>query len=262
MSAPDSSAEPFVLKLADCRDAEVVGGKAINLARLINAGFPVPGGFAVTTHAFRVAAGVPEVPDIVREAVLAAYRRMGSPVVAVRSSATAEDLAEASMAGQYETFLDVEGEEELIEAVAKCWASLDSARSRAYLAEHGIERAGVAMGVVVQRQVAAEAAGVMFTANPKPGALGRDAHRVELGTRRGGGVGDRATRHTGAGSRHRGGEVDHGRQQGGLDPGRFARPRGGARRAARATLVELAAGLRLVADGTRGDGALRGGAGC
>ena len=100
------SSKPYILPLADCRDAAVVGGKAINLSRLINAGFPVPGGFAVTTNAYRVAQAA-ELPPDVRDAIVSAYRGMGAPVVAVRSSATAEDLVDASMAGQYETFLDV-----------------------------------------------------------------------------------------------------------------------------------------------------------
>jgi len=164
---------PHILALADCRDAAVVGGKATNLSRLINAGFPTPGGFAVTTNAYRAAANAEEMPAEIRDAIVAAYRNMGSPTVAVRSSATAEDLADASMAGQYETYLDVEGEQEVVEAVIKCWASLDSDRVRAYLEEHGIDRAQVAMGVVVQRQVPADVAGVLFTANPKPGALGQ-----------------------------------------------------------------------------------------
>jgi len=163
---------PLVISLADCRDASVVGGKAINLTRLIGAGFPVPGGFAITTTAFRAAMGKSPMPADVRDAILTAYRGMGSPVVAVRSSATAEDLAEASMAGQYETCLDVVGEEEVLEAVVRCWASLDSDRVCAYLQQHGIDRADVAMGVVVQRQVQADVAGVLFTANPRPGALG------------------------------------------------------------------------------------------
>ena len=163
---------PYTLPLADCRDTAIVGGKAINLARLINAGFPVPGGFAIATGAYRAAKSAAEPPDDVRNAILAAYRDMGCGVVAVRSSATAEDLAEASMAGQYETFLDIEGEQELIDAVRKCWASVDSERVRAYLGEHGIDPTRVAMAVVVQKQVAADIAGVLFTANPKPGALG------------------------------------------------------------------------------------------
>jgi pyruvate,water dikinase len=169
-----STPAPLVISLADCRDASVMGGKAINLSRLIGAGFPVPSGFAVTTSAYRAAEqDHTEMPTEVRDAILAAYRDLGSPIVAVRSSATAEDLADASMAGQYETYLDVEGEQEVVEAVIKCWASLDSDRVRVYLEEHGIDRTQVAMGVVVQRQVPADVAGVLFTANPKPGALGQ-----------------------------------------------------------------------------------------
>ncbi|MCX6996964.1 MAG: PEP-utilizing enzyme [Kiritimatiellaeota bacterium] len=162
---------PFILPLADCRDPAAVGGKALNLSRLINAGFPVPGGFAVTTGAYRAARGA-GLPVAVREAIVSAYQTMGAPVVAVRSSATAEDLGDASMAGQYETFLDVEGEQEVVAAVTKCWASLNSERVRVYLEEHGINRAQVAMGVVVQQLVPADVAGVLFTANPRPGALG------------------------------------------------------------------------------------------
>ena len=94
---------------------------------------------------------------------------MGGGRVAVRSSATAEDMAAASMAGQYETFLDVDDEASLLDAVRCCWASLDSPRTRAYLAEHGIDPRQVAMAVVVQRLVPADVAGVLFTANPQTG---------------------------------------------------------------------------------------------
>ena len=90
----------------------------------------------------------------------------------MRSSAAAEDLANASMAGQYETFLDIEGEEELLDAVRRCWASLDSPRIRAYLREHRIDPARVAMAVVVQRLVSADVAGVLFTANPNESQMG------------------------------------------------------------------------------------------
>ena len=76
------------------------------------------------------------------------------------------------MAGQCETFLDVEGETELLEAVRRCWASLDAPRIRAYLGEHGIDPAEVAMAVVVQRLVPADVAGVLFTVDPKGGGRG------------------------------------------------------------------------------------------
>ena len=95
---------------------------------------------------------------------------MGSPAVAVRSSATAEDMSEASMAGQYDTFLDIQDEESLLNRVRCCWASLDSPRTRAYLKEHGIELSQVAMAVVVQRLVPSDVAGVLFTANPQTGS--------------------------------------------------------------------------------------------
>src|SRR5262249_24104841 len=107
----------------------------------------------------------------VQEEIITSYRGMGLGRVAVRSSATAEDMGNASMAGQYETFLDIEGEATLLDAVAKCWASLDQPRTRAYLTEHGIDINMVSMAVVVQRLVHADVAGVLFTANPHDGAI-------------------------------------------------------------------------------------------
>ncbi|WP_370831318.1 PEP/pyruvate-binding domain-containing protein [Kocuria sediminis] len=122
----------------------------------------MPDGFCLTTEAYRSGA-VPE------GAVLAAYERLGGGPVAVRSSATAEDLPGASFAGQQDTVLDVEGEDALLAAIRLCWASVDSERAVAYRAGQGLETADVAMAVVVQRMVAPTAAGVMFTANPLTG---------------------------------------------------------------------------------------------
>src|SRR5438552_852262 len=139
----------FVWELAECRDVALVGGKGANLGKLVRAGFPVPGGFVVGTRAFEYArelaggrrdAAPLNIPAEVVEEILQAYRAMGGGPVAVRSSATAEDMAAASMAGQYETYLDVEGEAELLEKVRHCWQSLDTPRIRAYLEEHGIEQ--------------------------------------------------------------------------------------------------------------------------
>jgi len=161
---------PLVLPLGDCQDIRLVGGKAINLARLIVAGFPVPDGFVVTTVAFRQAMRDGVMSAELTAEIAAAYQRLGAPVVAVRSSATAEDLAGASMAGQYETFLDLSGEAEVIAAIGKCWASLHTDRTRTYLAEHGIDGGEVAMAVVVQQLVPADIAGVLFTANPRTGS--------------------------------------------------------------------------------------------
>jgi len=164
---------PWVLSLADSRDKQLVGGKAINLSRLIHARFPVPDGFTVTTQAFLLGRQQADggMPSEISQSILGAYRRMGSPPVAVRSSVTAEDLEDASMAGQYETVPDVRDESALLNAVARCWKSLDTTRTRSYLAEHGIAMDAVSMGVVVQQLIPADVAGVLFTANPRLGAL-------------------------------------------------------------------------------------------
>jgi len=163
----------YTRSLVNCRDTALVGGKGASLGRLIRAGFQVPGGFVVNTHAFRLAytprpeSGMAaEVPAEVEEEIRYRYEQMGRGTVAVRSSATAEDLAAASMAGQCETFLDISGDEALIEAVRNCWASLHTERIRAYFHEHGIDPSVVAMAVVVQRLVPADVAGVLFTSDP------------------------------------------------------------------------------------------------
>ena len=156
-----------------------VGGKGLNLARLRAAGFPVPDGFAITTDALATGELSPEL----REAIVAARRRLGPGAVAVRSSATAEDAAEASFAGQHATLLNVETDEALIDAVRECRASLHTARAGAYRTDradegrHAQTSLGVApgddtrpaMAVVVQRMVPAEAAGVVFTVDPVSG---------------------------------------------------------------------------------------------
>ncbi|HOW71460.1 MAG TPA: PEP/pyruvate-binding domain-containing protein [Phycisphaerae bacterium] len=163
----------YTQDLSECRDASQVGGKAASLGRLVRAGFPVPGGFVINTRAFErargrsFAVGVPGgLPDEVAEEIRLGYRAMGGGAVAVRSSATAEDTPTASMAGQYETFLNVEGEAEVLKAVRECWASLDTPRVRAYLCEQGIDPVHVSMAIIVQRLIPADAAGVLFTANP------------------------------------------------------------------------------------------------
>ncbi|MGO1225528.1 MAG: PEP/pyruvate-binding domain-containing protein [Brachybacterium sp.] len=148
----------------DPADLERIGGKAAGLAVLIAAGERVPAGFCLTTDAF----GAGRIP---REEVEAAYAALGEDVpVAVRSSATAEDLPGASFAGQQDTLLDVTGLEDLLAAIETCWASLDSERALAYRAAHGID--GSRMAVVVQTMIAPRAAGVLFTANPLTGTRG------------------------------------------------------------------------------------------
>jgi len=152
----------------DRPDAEAVGGKGLNLGLMARAGLPVPAGFCLTCDAHRDAraGGTAAVVGATREGLLAAYRELGGGTVAVRSSAGAEDGAQASFAGQQETFLGVKGEDALIDAVARCWASLDSDRARAYRRKQGIAEADAAMGVVVQRLVPSEVSGVLFTRDP------------------------------------------------------------------------------------------------
>ncbi|PRX60318.1 pyruvate,water dikinase [Nonomuraea fuscirosea] len=139
---------------------DLVGGKAAGLGKMIRAGERVPDGFCLTADAYR-AGQLPE------EELVEAYERLGGGRVAVRSSATAEDLPEASFAGQQDTFLNVEGPSDLIDAVRRCWDSLFTERAVAYRAAAGIGE--TAMAVVVQRMIDPVTAGVLFTANPITG---------------------------------------------------------------------------------------------
>jgi pyruvate,water dikinase len=201
---------PLVLVLdAAGATLEQVGGKGASLARLAAAGLPVPAGFHVTTAAYRRfvaerglqdqilaavarAAGQPAalesaarqiaelfarhtLPDDIADAICQAYAGLGGGdlPVAVRSSATAEDLPELSFAGQQESYLNIRGEAMLLDAIKRCWASLWTARAIDYRARHGIAPEDVSLAVVVQELVPAEAAGVLFTANPLTGARGQ-----------------------------------------------------------------------------------------
>ncbi|MDQ7993725.1 MAG: PEP/pyruvate-binding domain-containing protein, partial [Propionicimonas sp.] len=160
------------LEEVDAGDLALAGGKGANLGELVRAGFDVPRGFVVTTqaHARRNPDG--SVPAVVADDIRSAWRELVGDTgarVAVRSSATAEDLAEASFAGQQETYLGVAGEDAVVAAVADCWASLFGERAVAYRTEHEVAESGLAMAVVVQLMVDADAAGVMFTANPVNG---------------------------------------------------------------------------------------------
>ncbi|MFI7108892.1 PEP/pyruvate-binding domain-containing protein [Nonomuraea sp. NPDC050227] len=168
-------------------DLGTAGGKGASLARLVRAGLPVPGGFVVTTRAYRsfvaafgdeiASSGDPgalfaahEIPAALAEAIRAAHAALGDDVaVAVRSSATAEDLPELSFAGQQDTFLNVRADG-LLEAVRRCWASLWNPRAVAYRERNGVPHDDVALAVVVQELVDADAAGIMFTADPVTGA--------------------------------------------------------------------------------------------
>jgi rifampicin phosphotransferase len=148
-------------------DGDVVGGKGLSLGLLAQAGLPVPPGFCLTSavHRRHRGQGVSSQPDVAA-LIRSAYQQLGEGVVAVRSSATAEDGAVTSFAGQQETILGVQGAEAVCAAIDRCWVSLDTDRARAYRRHQGVEEAGLAMAVVVQRLVDAEAAGVLFTRNP------------------------------------------------------------------------------------------------
>ena len=167
-------------------DSPTTGGKAANLGELISGGFAVPNGFVLTTRAYGFAARAADVdpgdpaeasrrlltyewPDFVEASVRISYREFGEGPVAVRSSATAEDLPGASFAGLQDTYLGIVGEDQLIRAVRRCWASLWNERAVAYRRVNRIDDHGIAMAVVVQAMVHATAAGVMFTADPITG---------------------------------------------------------------------------------------------
>ena len=181
-------------------DVMIVGGKGANLGEMTGAGFPVPEGFVITAEAYRTfmaANGISEktpsvrekilegiLPQELKEEILTAFRNMqagkdagsGKLRVAVRSSATAEDLPDASFAGQQETYLNVMGEEDLLKRVLECYASLWGERAVVYRRTQGYDDSKVALAVVVQKMVESKTAGVMFTADPVSGS--RDLIRI------------------------------------------------------------------------------------
>ncbi len=186
---------------------ETAGGKGASLARMARSGYPVPAGFVVATAAYQVFVDVNRLEEQIQQALMGldpqlpdsmssldaasaeirslfrkgempadmitqlrqAYAGLGSTPVAVRSSATAEDLPGLSFAGQQETFLNVVDEAGLLRAVVDCWSSLWTGRAIAYRARQGIGPEGLALAVVVQEMVQSEVSGVLFTANPITG---------------------------------------------------------------------------------------------
>jgi pyruvate,water dikinase len=199
---------PFILRL-DSREAtlELAGGKGASLARMAAAGLPVPPGFHITTQAYRRFVSERGLEDAILSAaaqtsaadsatlerasqqiqslfarstipqdvalpIEQSYNELGNGdlPVAVRSSATAEDLPEMSFAGQMETYLNVRGAAQVLDAVLRCWGSLWTARALAYRAQHDIPAENLSIAVVVEQLVPAEVAGILFTANPVTGA--------------------------------------------------------------------------------------------
>ena len=204
-TAPTTTSRPVCLPFdAPSATLAATGGKGLNLMKLAKAGFPVPGGFVIATpayDAFVSAAGLAQwivdevaatdcgdpdalaglsdrirarfressIPPELAEEIRAAYAGMGRPRVAVRSSATAEDLPDFSFAGQQDTFLNVADDEGLLAAVVECWSSLWTARAIGYRTRNRIDQSAVALAVVVQEMVQSDVSGVLFTANPLSG---------------------------------------------------------------------------------------------
>ena len=184
----------------------LVGGKAANLGELTGAQLPVPPGFCVTTTAYAQVAEEADLQSVldkypagedgeaqrlanmaqaartrllaatmpreIADAITEAYGVLGAgePIpVAVRSSATAEDLPFASFAGQQDTYLNIVGVDAVLDAVLRCWASLWTDRAVSYRESLGLDQSNVKLAVVVQRMVQSSVAGVLFTANPVTG---------------------------------------------------------------------------------------------
>lgn len=200
----------FVQPLGTGEGLATVGGKGASLAQLARAGLPVPAGFHITTRAYRefiTAGGLAEeiakaledsdsvnlataeavisaafmrreIPPNVAAVIRTAYRGLSGVPVAVRSSATAEDLPDMSFAGQHDSYLNVATEQDVLESVKRCWASLWTARAIGYRIYNNVDTDDLALAVVVQQMVHADAAGVMFTANALTGA--RDELMVDV----------------------------------------------------------------------------------
>jgi len=197
---------PYTLPFSSIRAADLplVGGKGANLGEMTHAGFPVPTGFCVATTAFdqfmrscpqadelyarldtvstdletarQVGQAVREtlltvpMPDSIAEAIRDAWQMAGvDEAYAVRSSATAEDLPDASFAGQQDTYLNVIGEEALLDAVRRCWVSLFTDRAILYRDQNNFSHRDVQLSVVVQQMVMSEMSGILFTADPLTG---------------------------------------------------------------------------------------------
>jgi pyruvate,water dikinase len=209
--AATDKAAVLVIRLVEAGDSHrsLVGGKALNLGKMIAAGLPVPRGFCVTTAAFdrflvscprrtelskllaqcsgdevgriaelsreiRSCLAEAHVPEVVKNVVLSAWRELGGEwSFAVRSSATVEDAAGMSFAGQFESILNVHGADALLDAIKTCWLSLFSERALVYLARQRVPAEKVRMAVLVQEMVEADHAGVVFTADPLTGATDR-----------------------------------------------------------------------------------------
>jgi len=162
----------------DCHDVQRVGGKAANLSRLA-ARYRVPAGFCITPDLYRQwldgtkqdIALTQDLRDIVSHEYqeLSARCGIGEPAVAVRSSAVDEDGQGISFAGQYDTYLNIQGPDAISDAIVKCWDSVGGERMAAYRKEHNLPAESLGVAVLVQQLISAEVSGVVFSANPISG---------------------------------------------------------------------------------------------
>ncbi len=204
MTNPDILPNPLIPLNSPQATLEAVGGKALNLAILARAGFPVPDGFFIPTSCYReyveyhnlnsfIDAILKDldlyspidletasinirsqfsryyISMVLRSKLEVGWEWLGSKSVAVRSSATAEDLPEMSFAGQQDTYLNIVSPQSLVDAVVNCWSSLWTARAIGYRARNKIPYNDLSLCVVVQHMVQSDASGVMFTVNPVTG---------------------------------------------------------------------------------------------
>jgi pyruvate,water dikinase len=199
---PDKLPLVIDFKKVDKGDIPLVGGKGANLGEMTKAGFPVPPGFVVTSASYwkflednhlrtkisdllksldvrrsdelaRVSHQIKEmivhspIPEEVSRKIIKSYLELGNnALVAVRSSATAEDLPDASFAGQQDSFLNVVGESNVVDYVRKAWASLFNPRAIFYRVQKNFDHFKVGIAVPIQKMIQSEASGVMFTINP------------------------------------------------------------------------------------------------
>ncbi len=202
------NAEILWFKDLYAKDIDIAGGKGANLGEMTQNGVPVPPGFVITVSTYRkfltdsnledkikallidldvnnsklLGTKASEIQSLIISAPLSkavevkieeAYKFMGEGLVAVRSSATAEDLPDASFAGQQSTYLNVDGIDQVIDAVKGCWASLFEARAIFYREEQNFDQLSVGIAVPVQRMVQSEISGVMFTVEPTTSDRGK-----------------------------------------------------------------------------------------
>ncbi len=181
----ESTAAPSIVWFSDdaCTDVAVAGGKGASLAKMAADDLPVPPGFVIPAQTLEASVDTERLGELVleedheglrafwgeadppREEISDAYERLGGGKVAVRSSACAEDSEAASYAGQQETFLNVEGAEEVCDRVVECWASFFSERAMFYREQKG-SLEDLRMAVVVQKMVDPDKSGVLFTVDP------------------------------------------------------------------------------------------------